>query len=77
MKNVKNRDMDLVATEKIRNYLVSELNYHTTKFFTSTFLAIEIKRAQILINKLFYLGLSILEISKIVICKFWYDYVKP
>ena len=24
-----------------------------------------------------YLGLSILEISKIVMCEFWYDYVKP
>ena len=28
-------------------------------------------------NKPFYLGLPILEISKIVIYKFWYDYVKP
>ena len=24
-----------------------------------------------------YLGLSVLEISKIVICEFWYDYLKP
>ena len=24
----------LVTTERKRNYLVSELNYHTTKFFT-------------------------------------------
>ena len=24
-----------------------------------------------------YLGLSILEIIKIVMCEFWYDYVKP
>ena len=28
-------------------------------------------------NKLVCLGLSILEISKIVMRKFWYDYVKP
>ena len=28
-------------------------------------------------NKLVYLGLSILEISKIVMYQFWYDYVKP
>ena len=27
-------------------------------------------------NKLVYLGLSILELSKIVIYEFWYDYVK-
>ena len=27
-------------------------------------------------NKLVYLGLSIIQISKIVMCEFWYDYVK-
>ena len=39
-------------------------------------LAIEMKRRQILMNKLVYLGLSILGISKIVMHDFWYDYVK-
>ena len=28
-------------------------------------------------NKPVYLGLSILELSKILMCKFWCDYVKP
>ena len=28
-------------------------------------------------NKAIYLGLSILEISKILMHKFWYDYMKP
>ena len=44
MKNMrKHRDIKLVATEKRRNYLVSEQNYHTTKFFTENLLVIEIK----------------------------------
>ena len=30
----KHKDIELVKTEKRRNYLVSEPNYHTTKFFT-------------------------------------------
>ena len=35
MKNLrKNRNIKLVTTERRRNYLVSEPNYHTTKFFT-------------------------------------------
>ena len=35
MENVrKHRDIKLVTIEKRRNYLVSEPNYHTTKFFT-------------------------------------------
>ena len=29
----KHRDIKLVTTETRRNYLVSEPNYHTTKFF--------------------------------------------
>ena len=28
-------------------------------------------------NKPVYLGLSILEIKKIVMYEFWYDYIKP
>ena len=28
-------------------------------------------------NKPFYLGLSILKLSKIVNYEFWYDYIKP
>ena len=35
------------------------------------------KKTQILMNELVYLGMSILELSKIVIYGFWYDYVKP
>ena len=35
MENVKkHRDVKLVTTERRSNYLVSEPNYHTTKFFT-------------------------------------------
>ena len=45
MENVrKHRDIKLVTTERRRNYLVSETNYHTTKFFTEHLLAIEMKK---------------------------------
>ena len=56
---------------------MSEPNYHTTKFFTENVLAIEMRKTQILMNKLVYLGLSILDLSKTVMYEFWYDYVKP
>ena len=78
MKNVrKHRNIKLVTTERGRTYLVSELNYHTTKFFTENLLAIEIRKTQILVNKPVYLVLSILDLSKTVMYKFCYDYVKP
>ena len=78
MENVrKNRDIKLVTTERRRNYLVIEPNYYTTKFFTKDLLAIKMKKTQITINKLVYLGLSILDLNKTVVYDFWYDYVKP
>ena len=73
----KHRSMKLVTRERRRNYLVSEPNYHTTKFFIENLLAIEMREIQILMNKPVYLGLSILDLSKTVMCKFLYDYVKP
>ena len=77
MENVrKHRNIKLVTPETGRNYLLSEPNYHTTKFFTETLLAIEIRKTQIIINKPPYLGLSILDLSKTVMYEFWYDYVK-
>ena len=35
------------------------------------------KKAKVKMNKPIYLGLSILEISKILMYGFWYDYMKP
>ena len=58
----KHRDIKLIITERRRNYLVSESNYHTAKFFTVDLLAIEMKKTQILTNKRVYLGLSILDL---------------
>ena len=70
------RNIKLVTTERRRNYLVSEPNYHTTKFFTKSLSAIEMRKTQILMNKPVYLGLSILDLSKTVMYRFCYDYVK-
>ena len=78
MKNVrKHRDIKLVTRERRRNYLVSESNYHTTKVFTENLLTTKMKKTQILMNKPVYLGISILELSKILMYEFWYDYAKP
>ena len=66
MENVrKHRDIKLVTAEVRRSNLVTEPNYHTAIFFKDL-LATEMKiKTQIFMNKSFYLGLSILEISKI------------
>ena len=66
----KHRDIKLVTTDKRRNRLMSEPNYHTAKWFSENLLAIEMKKTKVKMNKPIYLGLSILKISKILMYEF-------
>ena len=78
MENIrKHRDIKLVTTDKKRSKLVSEPNYHTINLISENLSIIEMKKTKIKMNKHIYLGLSILEISKILMYEFWYDYMKP
>ena len=68
MENVrKHRDIKLVTRDKRRNLLVSEPNYHTIKWFSEDLIATEMKKTKVKMNKPIYLGLLILDLSKIVI----------
>ena len=40
-------------------------------------MAIEMKKTRVKMTKPLYLGMSILDISKILMYEFWYDYIKP
>ena len=77
MENVrKHKDIKFITSSKRRNRLVSEPNFHTTKYFSENLLVIEMKKTKVKMNKAVYLGMSILDISKYLMYKFWYDYVK-
>ena len=78
MENIrKHRDIKLVTTDRKRSKLVSEPNYHTINLISEDLSIIEMKKTKVKMNKPIYLGLSILEISKILMYEFWYDYMKP
>ena len=54
MENVrKHRDIKLVTTDKRRNQLVSELNYHTAKWFSENLVAIEMRKTKVKMNNLY------------------------
>ena len=72
----KHRDIKLVTTDKRRHQLASEPNYHTAKHFSDNLMAIEMKKTRVKMNKPIYLDMSILDISKTLMYKFWYDYIK-
>ena len=78
MENIrKHRDIKLVTTDRKRSKLVSEPNYHTINLISEDLSIIEMKKTKVKMNKPIYLGLSILENSKILMYEFWYDYMKP
>ena len=88
MENVrKHRDIKLVTTDKRRNQLASEPNYHTPNYFSKNLMAIEMKKnkkknksktkTKVKMNKSIYLSMSILDISKTLMYESWYDYIKP
>ena len=79
MENVrKHREIKLVTTNKKRSKLVSEPNYQTMNYISKDLSIIEMKKKKkIKMNKPIYIGLSILDISKILMYEFWYDYMKP
>ena len=66
----KHRDIKLVTTDRRRNQLASEPNYHITKFSSKNFMAIEMKKTKVNMNKPIYLGMSILVISKTLTYEF-------
>ena len=78
METVRNRrDIKLVMADKRRKRLVSEPNYHLYKNFSEHLMTIEIKKTRVKMTKPIYLGMSTLDISKILMHELWYDYIKP
>ena len=78
MENIrKHRDIKLVTTDKKRSKLVSETKTSYLNLISEDLSIIEMKKTKVKMNKPIYLGLSILEISKILMYKFWYDHMKP
>ena len=71
----KHRDIKLVKTDRERNKLVSEPNYHTMNLISENLSIIEMKKVKVKMNKPICLGLSIQKISKIIMYEFWYDYM--
>ena len=74
MENIRrHRDIKLVTTDKF----ISEPNYHTMNYISEDLSITEMNKTRVKMNKPIYLGLSTLDISKILMYEFWYDYMKP
>ena len=77
MENVrKHRDIKLMTTDEKRSKLVLEPNYHTKRTIFRKFVDNRNGITKVKMNKPVYLGMSILDISKTLMYKFWYGYIK-
>ena len=77
MENVRNRiNMKLVNDRKKKANLVKKLNFkHATKF-GDKIAAVHMKKTKVVLDKPIFVGGGILDLSKIHMFKFFYDYVK-
>ena len=48
-------------------------DYHTTKWFSEKLLSVELIKGEVKMNTPMYFGLSILDMSKVVIYEYWCD----
>ncbi len=78
MENVRNRvNVKLVTNDKALNKLVKKSNYKKVNTFHEKLVAVHMEKTTIKLYKPIYLGMSILDLSKTLMYKFHYDYVKP
>ena len=78
MENVRNhREVNLFVSEVRRKKLASEPNYHSCKVFSEDLMAIEMRKTSVFMDKRIPVVQPILDITKTLIYKLWYDYLKP
>ena len=78
MENIRNRvNVKLVDSGEQFKKLTSKPNYNSCKIFNENLVSVHMKKTSLTMNKPVYLGMSILELSKIIMFDFHYKYIKP
>ena len=73
----KRRDVKLRVTEERRKKLVSKPNYASCTAFSDHLMAIEMRKTCIYMDKPILVGQAILDKSRELMYRFFYDYLKP
>ena len=78
MKNIRNnKDMKLVTSQEKYAKYVMKPNFKDCHSFSKHLFAVEMGNTEIKRNKPVYLGQAILDVSKTLMYKFHYDYMRP
>ena len=78
MENIRNRvNVKLVDAGEQFKKLAAKPNYNGRKIFNENLVSVHMKKTSLTMNKPVYLGMSILDLSKIIMFDFHYKYIKP
>ena len=78
MENIrKHRNIKLVTTEEKYLRTVMKPNFKSGVLFGENLMGCEMEKIKVVMNKLVYLGQAILDLSKIVMYEFHYNYMVP
>ena len=56
--------------------LISKPNFHSSDIFDENLVAVQLLRTEISIRKPIYIGLAVLDLSKTLVYRFYYDYMQ-
>ena len=78
MENIrKHRNIKLVTTEEKNLHTIMKPNFKSGVLFGENLMGCEMGKIKVVMNKPVYLGQAILDLSKIVMYEFHYDYMAP
>ena len=77
-KTMENLRVDIKIASSKKDYLIwtSKPSYKSHKTFDNDFVAIRKSKVKLTLNKSAYLGICILELGKVLMFEFRYDYIK-
>ena len=77
MENIRNRlNFNLVHTRKRLQKLVSKPSFEMFTIFNSNLVGVKNKKVKLLLNKPIYTGMTILDLSKLFMYQFHYEFIK-
>lgn len=77
MENVRNRvDIRLINNESKFKKLSAKPTFETAQIYDENLVAIQLKKTRTILDKPIYVGMSVLDLSKLHMYEFHYDYIK-
>jgi hypothetical protein len=77
MENVRNRvDIRLINDEEIFKKTSAKPNFEMAQIYDENLVAVQMKKTKTILDKPIYVGMSVLDLSKLHMYKFHYDYIK-